>query len=55
MGRSAVGAYGDVLMEHDHRLGEVLNAISAAGIRDNTLVVYLSDSGPVTHESKDDD
>ena len=46
MGRSAVGAYGDVLMEHDHRLGEVLNAINAAGIRDNTLVVYLSDNGP---------
>ena len=55
MGRSAAGAYGDMLMEHDHRVGEVLNAIDSAGIRDNTLVVYLSDNGPVTHEGKDDD
>ena len=55
LGRSAAGAYGDMLMEHDHRVGEVLNAIDAAGIRDNTVVVYLSDNGPVTHEGKDDD
>ena len=40
-----------MLMEHDHRV-EVLNAIDAAGIRDNTLVVYLSDNGPVTHEAR---
>ena len=55
MGKSPAGAYGDILMEHDHRVGEVLAAIDAAGIRDNTLVVYLSDNGPVHHNGKDDD
>ena len=55
MGKSAAGAYGDMLMEHDHRVGEVLAAIDKAGITENTVVVYLSDNGPVNHNGKDDD
>lgn len=55
MGKSSAGAYGDMLMEHDHRVGEVLTAIDQAGIRDNTLVIYLSDNGPVNQNGKDDD
>ena len=46
-GLSSAGRYGDMLMEHDHRVGQVLSAIDDAGIRDNTIVVYLSDNGPV--------
>ncbi len=43
-GKSRIGPYGDAIMELDHRTGQVLDAIKAAGIEDNTLVVWLSDN-----------
>jgi arylsulfatase A-like enzyme len=45
-GRSGNGPFADVIMEHDHRVGEVLDAIEKAGIADDTLVIYASDNGP---------
>ena len=32
-------------MELDYRTGQVLDAINAAGIEDNTIVIWLSDNG----------
>ncbi len=43
-GKSRIGAYGDAIMELDHRTGQVLDAIKAAGIEDNTIVIWLSDN-----------
>ena len=34
------------LLEHDHNVGRILDALSAAGIADNTVVVWASDNGP---------
>ncbi|KZR91493.1 Arylsulfatase [Synechococcus sp. MIT S9509] len=48
--RSSSGPYGDMLMEHDHRVGQVVAAVEAAGIRDNTIIIYLSDNGPVQNQ-----
>jgi arylsulfatase len=45
-GKSGAGRYGDATLEHDHRVGQVLQAIRDAGIEDNTLVIYASDNGP---------
>ena len=45
-GASGNGPFADVIVEHDHRVGEVLDAIDAAGIADETIVLYLSDNGP---------
>ena len=42
-GVSRIGVYGDAIMELDHRTGQVLDAIEAAGIEDNTIVIWLSD------------
>jgi arylsulfatase len=44
VGKSRIGAYGDAIMELDHRTGQVLDAIKAAGIEDNTIVLWLSDN-----------
>jgi len=44
-GASPAGPYGDAVMELDYRTGEVLDAIKAAGIEDNTIVIWLSDDG----------
>ena len=39
---------GDAVMELDYRTGQVLDAIKAAGIEDNTIVILLSDNWPAT-------
>ncbi len=45
-GRSGNGSFADVVVEHDHRVGQILDAIEQAGIADETLVIYASDNGP---------
>lgn len=45
-GKSGCGDYGDVVMELDWSVGQILNAIDQIGARDNTLVVFSSDNGP---------
>jgi len=44
-GKSGLGQYGDFVMETDWAIGEVLKAIDAAGLGDNTLVILTSDNG----------
>lgn len=43
--KSPAGRYGDAIMELDYRTGEILDAIKAAGIEDNTIVIWVSDDG----------
>ena len=45
-GKSAHGAYGDVVAELDWSVGQVLDALKTNGIDENTLVVFTSDNGP---------
>ena len=45
-GRTGNGHYADVLAEIDHRSGQILDAIDGLGIREDTLVIWLSDNGP---------
>src|SRR5277367_267163 len=51
VGKSRIGPYGDAVMELDYRTGQVLDAIKAAGIEDNTIVIWLSDNGATVTES----
>jgi arylsulfatase A len=43
---SGAGIYGDVIEELDWSMGQVLDALRAAGIERRTLVVFTSDNGP---------
>ena len=45
-GKSGAGLYGDVMMEIDWSVGQINNALKNAGIEDDTLVVFTSDTGP---------
>jgi arylsulfatase len=45
-GKSQQGMYGDVMMEVDWSVGQVLEALEDNGLDDNTLVIYTSDNGP---------
>lgn len=40
------GLYGDVIEEIDWSVGQVTSALQAAGVAENTLVVFTSDNGP---------
>ena len=45
-GKSPIGTYGDVVMEIDWSVGEVMKELKKAGIDDNTIVIFTSDNGP---------
>jgi len=45
-GKSEQGLYGDVIMEIDWSVGEVVKALKENDIYKNTLVVFSSDNGP---------
>ncbi|WP_420387667.1 sulfatase [Roseivirga sp.] len=45
-GKSERGLYGDVIMEIDWSVGEILKELKAQGIDENTLVIFTSDNGP---------
>ena len=45
-GKSGQGLYGDMMMEFDWSVGEVMNALKEIGADHNTLVVFASDNGP---------
>lgn len=45
-GSSEQGMYGDVMMEIDWSVGEIMNALEENGIDKNTLIIYTSDNGP---------
>ncbi len=45
-GKSKLGLYGDVIMEIDWSVGEILRSLKSNQIEDNTLVIFASDNGP---------
>lgn len=44
-GKTKLGPYGDFIVQVDWTVGEVLRAVDAAGVADNTIVIYSSDNG----------
>lgn len=46
-GKSAAGAYGDVIEELDYTVGTLMQALKDLGRDRNTLVLFTSDNGPV--------
>ncbi len=45
-GKSEQGMYGDVMMEIDWSVGEILKALKTYGLEENTLVIFTTDNGP---------
>ncbi|HSP41525.1 MAG TPA: arylsulfatase [Luteolibacter sp.] len=46
-GKSGAGMYGDFVMMVDHEIGRVVAALDAAGMSEETLLVFTSDNGHV--------
>jgi len=45
-GKSEQGMYGDVIMEIDWSVGQILSALKRNGLDEDTLVLFCSDNGP---------
>ena len=47
-GRSGAGAYGDVVEQLDASVGDLMRSLREQDLDRNTLVLFMSDNGPVT-------
>ncbi len=45
-GKSGAGLFGDVTIELDWSVGEIMNALKKNGLEENTIVIFSSDNGP---------
>ncbi len=45
-GKSQAGDFGDFVVQTDHVVGQVLDALSRSGVAEKTLVIFTSDNGP---------
>lgn len=50
-GSSEAGLYGDFTVMVDAMTGRVLKALNDAGMRENSLVIFTSDNGPVWYDT----
>lgn len=55
VGKSGMGPRGDVIVEADWCVGELMKTLEAEGILENTLVIFTSDNGPVLNDGYYDD
>ena len=55
VGASGQGPRGDVIVEADWCIGELINTLEQEGILENTLIVLSSDNGPVLNDGYYDD
>ncbi|MGB0143385.1 MAG: sulfatase family protein [Akkermansiaceae bacterium] len=46
LGKSGAGLYGDVIMEIDWSVGEIMKILREQGLEKETMVVFSSDNGP---------
>ncbi|WP_291779403.1 sulfatase [Cecembia sp.] len=45
-GKSERGLYGDVIMEIDWSVGQIIETLKQNNLEENTIVIFLSDNGP---------
>lgn len=55
IGMSGCGLYGDFVQELDSNVGSLLDALTTAGILENTVILFTSDNGGVVVELKASD
>lgn len=54
VGATKMGPRGDAIAEADWCVGRIVEALESAGIRDETLIVFTSDNGPVLDDGYHD-
>ncbi len=54
-GKSGLGPRGDVILEADWEVGQVLDELDRLKLTENTIVIFSSDNGPVLDDGYKDD
>lgn len=54
VGRSGMGPRGDVILEFDACVGQIIDALDRLELNENTLVILSSDNGPVVDDGYQD-
>lgn len=54
-GKSGLGPRGDVILEADWCVGEIIKTLKDENILENTMIVFTSDNGPVLNDGYYDD
>ncbi len=54
-GKSGMGPRGDVILEADWVIGELVKTLEEEGLLGNTLIIFSSDNGPVLNDGYYDD
>jgi len=54
-GKSGLGPRGDVILEADWDVGQLLDHLEVLGLSENTIVIFSSDNGPVLDDGYQDD
>ncbi len=55
VGKTGMGPRGDVIVEADWCIGELIATLESAGVLENTLIILSSDNGPVLNDGYYDD
>lgn len=55
VGKSGLGPRGDVILEADWAVGELVKTLESEGMLENTLIIFSSDNGPVLNDGYYDD
>lgn len=54
-GKSGLGYRGDVILQLDWTVGEIMKHLKYLGIDKNTMIIFTSDNGPVLNDGYQDD
>ena len=53
-GKSGLGTRGDVILQLDWTIGEIMHTLDSLNIADNTILIFTSDNGPVIDDGYQD-
>lgn len=54
-GKSGMGPRGDVILQLDYTVGEIINIVERNGLSEKTMIVFTSDNGPVIDDGYEDE
>ena len=54
-GKSGLGTRGDVILQLDWTIGEIMHTLDSLKLTDNTILVFTSDNGPVIDDGYQDE
>lgn len=54
IGQSEMGLRGDAIVQMDWMTGQIIDALEALNIADNTLIIFTSDNGPILDDGYSD-